>query len=118
MYDRRGIGLAATQVGISQRLFVINQDPEQDKAGEAVFINPVLSGFKGSCEGEEGCLSVPGVYCKVIRPKSFVVNAYDLAGNEIHCRVDGSLARLIQHETDHLDGVLFIDRVRGAKFDG
>lgn len=112
MYEHRGVGLAANQVDLPYRLFIVNPqaDPEA-KEEEQVFINPVLSGAKGSVEGEEGCLSIPNVYGDVVRAERIKVNAYTLAGEEISIEVSELLARVIQHETDHLDGRLFVDRL-------
>lgn len=112
MYQNKGIGLAANQVDLPYRLFVVNEagDPKQ-KEQERVFINPVLSKPKGSDEAEEGCLSLPGLYAQVRRPASVHVSAYDLSGKEISLDAEGLLARVIQHENDHLDGVLFVDRL-------
>ncbi|ADB15407.1 peptide deformylase [Pirellula staleyi DSM 6068] len=111
MYEAKGIGLAANQVDLPLRLFVINLTAEKGKGEELVFINPVLSHPKGSAEAEEGCLSLPGVYGQVVRPKTVQVNAYNLQGQEISAEVGGLLARCIQHENDHLDGVMFPDRM-------
>lgn len=112
MYASRGIGLAANQVALPYRLFVMNLsgDPEQSEQ-EQVFINPVLSGRKGSAEEEEGCLSLPGLYAQVKRPEKVTLNAYTLRGAEIKADLSGMLARVAQHEIDHLDGVLFIDKL-------
>ena len=112
MYEANGIGLAANQVDLPLRLFVINTtgDPNQ-KSEERVFINPVLDSPKGTGEAEEGCLSLPGVYGIVARPSQIHVSAYNLQGQEIDMVVDGLLSRAIQHEFDHIDGVMFIDRV-------
>ncbi|MEX0939363.1 MAG: peptide deformylase [Pirellulales bacterium] len=112
MYEHQGVGLAANQVDLPYRLFVANleADPES-KETEQVFINPVLSGAKGSEEGEEGCLSIPTVYSPVRRAARIKIQAYDLSGEEITAELEGLAARVVQHETDHLDGVLFIDRV-------
>lgn len=112
MYASRGIGLAANQVALPYRLFVMNLsgDPEQSEQ-EQVFINPVLSGRKGSAEEEEGCLSLPGLYAQVKRPEKVTLNAYTLRGEEIKADLSGMLARVAQHEIDHLDGVLFIDKL-------
>ncbi len=113
MYEAEGIGLAANQVDLPYRLFVVNlQDRGDDE--ELVFINPVLSGQKASDEAEEGCLSLPGIYAPVRRPATVTVTAYGLDGKEIRREVGGLLGRVIQHETDHLDGVLFIDRLSEA----
>jgi peptide deformylase len=76
-----------------------------------VFINPVVSNPKGAEEGEEGCLSIPSLYGNVVRPKQVRVNAYNLQGEEIRADIGGLFSRVVQHETDHLDGVLFIDRM-------
>lgn len=112
MYQANGIGLAANQVALPYRLFVINltADPAQADQ-ERVFINPVLSHPKGTDEAEEGCLSLPGLYRPVRRPASIRVHAYDLKGREIEETLEGLFSRAVQHETDHLDGVLFIDRL-------
>jgi peptide deformylase len=114
MYEAKGIGLAANQVDLPFRLFVANLQAEPDQGEEFVFINPVLSRPKGSEEAEEGCLSFPGLYGPVTRPKQVRVNAFDLSGEEIELELDGLLARVVQHEYDHLDGVLFTDRMTPA----
>mgnify|MGYP000645719575 CR=1 FL=1 len=111
MYEAKGIGLAANQVNLPLRLFVLNLSGRRDEGEELVFINPVVSLPKGSDEFEEGCLSILGLNAVVNRPEQVHVQAYDLAGNQIDETVNGMLAKAIQHETDHLDGVLFIDRV-------
>ena len=112
MYETNGIGLAGNQVDLPYRLFVMNLkgDPAATEE-EHVFINPVISKHKGSAESEEGCLSLPGLYCQVIRPEKVTLNAYDLSGNEFRGELKGLFARVVQHEVDHLDGVLFIDRL-------
>ena len=112
MYEHEGIGLAANQVDLPYRLFVCNPsgDPDQKEA-ECVFINPVILKGSGQHEREEGCLSIPGVYGPVIRKEKITVQAYNLAGEEISGELDGLFARVVQHETDHLDGRLFIDRL-------
>lgn len=115
MYEARGIGLAANQVDLPLRLFIVNLEAESGKGEELVFLNPVLSQSKGSDEAEEGCLSLPGLYGDVIRPKTVHVNAYSIDGQEINLDATGMLARVVQHEFDHLNGVLFIDRVSEGK---
>jgi len=112
MYAAKGIGLAANQVNLPYRLFVVNDkgDPAE-KDRELVFINPVLSNKKGMVEEEEGCLSLPGLFRGVKRPEFVTVAAYDLSGKPVRMDLDGLLARIIQHENDHLDGVLFTDRL-------
>ena len=112
MYENRGIGLAATQVDLPYRLFIINLESDAAKQDqEFVFINPVLSNRKGMAEAEEGCLSLPGLYADVKRPERVTVNAYTLGGQEVNMELSGLFARAVQHEVDHLDGVLFIDRL-------
>jgi len=115
MYEARGIGLAANQVDLPLRFFLVNLEAERGKGDELVFINPVVSHPKGSDESEEGCLSLPGLYGDVVRPKSIRVNAYSLEGKEVTIDATGMLARVIQHELDHLNGVLFIDKLSEAK---
>ena len=111
MYEAEGIGLAANQVDLPYRLFVLNVSEEREEGGEVVFINPVISRPKEPAENEEGCLSLPGLYAPVRRPSSIHVTALNLAGEKIESDFRGLLARTIQHETDHLDGILFIDRL-------
>ena len=111
MYEANGIGLAANQVGLPLRLFVINLAGKRGDGEELVFLNPVVSRPKGTSSAEEGCLSLPGVYGDVVRPKQVTVDAYDLQGRQFQGEIDGLLARCVQHELDHLDGVLFIDRL-------
>jgi peptide deformylase len=112
MYSAKGVGLAANQVDLPLRFFIANLEADPAaKDQERVFINPVISKPKGQKIGEEGCLSLPGLYGDVTRNERLTIHAFDLAGNEIKEQVDGMLARVIQHETDHLDGVLFIDRL-------
>jgi peptide deformylase len=118
MYEAHGLGLAAPQVALPFQLFVMNPtaDPQQrDK--EMVLINPVILERKGNIEGDEGCLSFPGLFQKVRRAKSIKVQAYDLEGKEVLLEIAGSspeeqlTSRLVQHETDHLHGILFIDKM-------
>lgn len=111
MYEARGIGLAANQVNLPLQLFVINITGEKGSGEELVFINPVISQPKGTDSADEGCLSIPGVNAKVSRPAQVHVSGYDLSGNEIDLAASGLLAKAIQHEYDHLQGVLFIDRI-------
>jgi peptide deformylase len=112
MYEHEGVGLAANQVDLPYRLFVANPEGSPDaKESEQVFINPVLSAGRGQEEDEEGCLSIPGIHAPVTRNATIKVEAYDLAGNEISFEAEGLMARILQHETDHLDGTLFIDRL-------
>ncbi|WP_397571787.1 peptide deformylase [Schlesneria sp. T3-172] len=112
MYAAKGIGLAANQVGLPYRLFVLNLSGDaEDKEEELVFINPEILKRKGSTEGEEGCLSFPGMYGQVKRAAKIEVEAFDLNGQCFGYSLDDLAARAVQHETDHLDGVLFIDRM-------
>lgn len=111
MYTSNGIGLAANQVDLPLRLFIVNLSGKADEGEELVFINPVLSKPKGNEESEEGCLSFPELYGPVTRPKQITVQAYNLQGEEIRASLNGMLARVVQHEYDHLDGVLFVDRM-------
>ncbi len=115
MYVEDGIGLAANQVDLPYRLFVLNPtgDPER-KDHEYVFLNPVISRRRGNAEAEEGCLSFPGIHAYVRRPEKIVVSAYNLQGEEMHLELDGLFARAVQHECDHLEGILFIDRLSEA----
>ena len=111
MYEANGVGLAANQVDLPLRLFVVNLAANPEEGEEMVFINPVISRPKGSVEQEEGCLSIPGVYGKVVRPKTVRIQAYNLSGEAIDWEADGLLSRVLQHENDHLDGVLFTTRM-------
>ena len=111
MYASNGIGLAANQVDLPLRLFIVNLSAKPDEGEELVFINPVLSKPKGNEDSEEGCLSFPELYGPVTRPKQITVQAYNLKGEEIRAGLNGMLARVVQHEYDHLDGVLFVDRM-------
>ena len=112
MYAAKGIGLAANQVGLPYRLFILNlaADPEE-KEEEIVFINPEIIRRKGTTEGEEGCLSFPGMYGQVKRAAKVAIEAFNLKGECFEYALDELAARAVQHETDHLDGVLFIDRL-------
>jgi len=112
MYKAKGVGLAANQVDLPLRLFVVNLEGDPEKGEELVFINPLISQLKGSEEQEEGCLSLPGLYGNVIRPKQVRITAYNMRGEEVTFAATGLLARVVQHELDHLDGVLFIDRMK------
>jgi len=115
MYAAKGIGLAANQVDMPLRLFIVNLEAKPDAGEELVFINPVISLPRGgSEESEEGCLSLPGLYGQVVRPKQVRISAYSLEGKEIQTDVTGLFARCVQHELDHLDGVLFPDRMSAS----
>lgn len=114
MYEKKGVGLAATQVDLPYRFFIINLESDPDKAPEFVFLNPEISRQLGTAEADEGCLSFPEIYAPVKRPANVVISAYDLNGQEINYRLDGFFARAVQHEYDHLEGKLFIDRLSPA----
>lgn len=112
MHSGRGIGLAAPQVGILQRIFVVQLSEDIPR----VFINPVLKGVSPETSlYEEGCLSIPGIYADVKRPEMISIEALDEKGKPFHLDADGLLARVIQHELDHLNGVLFIDHLSELK---
>jgi peptide deformylase len=108
MYDEAGIGLAAPQVGISLRLMVIGHDEGREPR---VLVNPVITRRGGQVTAEEGCLSIPGVFAQVTRAEWVDVEAKDVDGGPVKVHGRGLLARVLQHEIDHLDGVLFIDHL-------
>lgn len=111
MYREKGVGLAAPQVNWSVRLFVANPLGEADPSGERVYINPEITSAEGEILDEEGCLSIPGVRGNVVRYQKVVIRALDLEGARIEEDVTDLHARVIQHELDHLDGILFITRL-------
>lgn len=112
MYAANGVGLAANQVGIPLRFFVFNPSGERElREEEHVFINPVIRNRKGSVVGEEGCLSLPSLFGDVRRAETIVIEAFNLEGEELRGTLEDLPARVFQHELDHLDGVLFIDRL-------
>lgn len=114
MYAEDGVGLAAPQVGVSQRVVVI--DPRDDAVAPFALINPEIRELSEEVErGEEGCLSLPGLKEMVERPVRCLVEATSRDGTPVHILADGLLARIIQHEVDHLDGILFIDRLSPLK---
>jgi peptide deformylase len=109
MYEAPGIGLAATQVDVHKQLIII--DVSEDKSDLRVFINPRLEQCEGSQEGEEGCLSVPGVYEKVERSQRVTVHYLDIDGRQQSLVAEGLLAVCLQHELDHLNGKVFVDHL-------
>ena len=115
MYEHKGVGLAGNQVALPYRVFVVNVtgDPEE-KDEEIVFINPEIIERKGSVEAEEGCLSLPELFGQVRRAERIVVEAFDLQGREFQYKLTDLPSRVVQHESDHLDGVLFVDRMTDA----
>lgn len=113
MYEAKGIGLAANQVGLPFRFFVMNLAGRPGGADEEfVFLNPLIRHRRGQAVAEEGCLSLPGLYGDVRRAESLIVEAFDLDGEGFELELDDLPARVVQHETDHLDGILFTDRMR------
>ena len=108
MFEEVGIGLAAPQVGISLRLMVVG---EEKGRGARALVNPVIAEQGGEVTAEEGCLSLPGVFADVTRAEWVRLDAHDLEGNPVSVKARGLTARVFQHEMDHLDGVLFIDRL-------
>jgi peptide deformylase len=117
MYAAPGIGLAAPQVGLPYRLFVVDITSGRDASGLLTFINPEFVERDGMQIEEEGCLSLPGFNGTVARPGRAVVKGLDLHGNEHSVEGTGLLARAFQHEMDHLDGRVFVDRLRGIQRD-
>lgn len=111
MLDAPGVGLAAPQVGVSKRLCVIDTTVGEEPDALHVLINPEIVGRQGDEVAEEGCLSVPGYFTSVRRAQQVTVRYLDRGGVEHEREADGLLARAVQHEMDHLDGVLFIDRI-------
>ena len=108
MYDADGLGLAAPQVGVSLRMIVIDTGN-----GELVeLINPVIEQKEGSMKGVEGCLSIPGIWGEVERYKNIVVTGLDRSGKKVCIKTDGMLSTALQHEIDHLDGILFIEKAQ------
>lgn len=112
MYDACGVGLAAPQVGLSIRLVVL--DVTGEKTGERVFINPYISEQEGETLEEEGCLSFPDVMGKIVRSRHVKVIAYNLKGEKREIEAEGLLGRAWQHEIDHLNGSLFIEKMTPA----
>ena len=106
MYDAPGIGLAAPQVGVQKRFFVYDYD-----GNPGVLINPKIAESDGEWVFEEGCLSIPGMSFEIVRPKQILVTGIDLDGNDVSFEADELWARLIQHELDHLDGVLMLEHL-------
>jgi peptide deformylase len=111
MYREAGVGLAAPQVGLETRLFVVDVEDDAGARVKRAFANPVIVEQSGAIVGEEGCLSIPGVRADVKRAARVVVEAKDETGAPFRLEAEGLLARVIQHETDHLDGILFLDRL-------
>jgi peptide deformylase len=108
LYEAEGLALAAPQVGVQKRLWVYDM---HDDEGPKVIVNPVITESRGEWTYEEGCLSVPGLSWEIVRPKEVHLTGLDLDGNELSIEADELLARMFQHELDHLDGVLLLDRL-------
>jgi peptide deformylase len=117
MYAAPGVGLAAPQIGVPLRIFVVDVSVGRDPSGLLVFVNPEIVEREGEQIEEEGCLSVPGFEATVVRPGRVVVKGLDREGDEHRHEGTALLARAFQHEMDHLDGTLFVDRLRGIKRD-
>jgi len=115
MYSAPGVGLAAVQVGVPKRLFVMDCSGGKDPAQRVVMINPEVVSMEGKQNGEEGCLSFPGIYFGVERNLRAIVRAHDVNGNEFE--IDGTelTARCMLHETDHCDGIVFLDKMTPLK---
>ena len=115
MYRSEGVGLAAPQIGVSRRIIVLDVKPDDVDSKPIVVINPEILGQEGHIEGEEGCLSVPDIRGVVKRAGKVAVQGLDLNGNEIQIEGTELLARALQHEIDHLNGILFIDHLSRFK---
>ena len=114
MYDEDGVGLAGPQVGVGRRIIVV--DPREEGAEPVALINPrLVEAAEETDRAEEGCLSIPGLRELVDRAVTVVVDALDLQGEPVRIEAEGLLARILQHEIDHLDGILFLDRVSPLK---
>jgi len=112
MYSANGIGLAAPQVAVNKQLIVIDCEPDKPENPPLILINPQIIGYSPElCKAEEGCLSIPDVFLDVIRPQALEVSYKDEQGKPRKLQANGLLARVIQHEMDHLNGVMFVDRV-------
>ncbi len=117
MYAAPGVGLAATQIGVPLRIFVVDLSVGRNASELVTMVNPVFVSREGTQLEEEGCLSAPGFNATVVRPARAVVRGQDREGTVHTVDGRGLLARAFQHEMDHLDGVVFIDRLRGIKRD-
>ena len=117
MYGAPGVGLAAPQVGVLKCLFVMDCSSGKDKKQKVVLINPVIETEEGEQIGDEGCLSFPGIFLEIKRPQRVVVRARDMDGSEMTLDVMDLQARCVSHETDHLDGELFVNYLSPLKRD-
>lgn len=117
MYAAPGIGLAAPQIGINRRLLVVDVTAGEEPGNQYILVNPKVVSQEGSQKGEEGCLSIPGFTAVVERPGRIAVEARDLRGKRLSIEADELLARALCHEIDHLDGILYLDRISPIKRD-
>jgi len=116
MYEAPGVGLAAIQVGSDKSIILYDPEPDKEKRAYNALINPVIVSMSGECLSEnEGCLSVPEFRADVKRAETVIVDGTDLEGNPVHIETNGILSIILQHEIDHLNGVLFIDRISSLK---
>ncbi len=115
MYSAKGVGLAAPQVGVSQRLIVVDTSLREKDNSLIVLINPQIIAQEGEILSEEGCLSLPGFITRLKRSEKVLVKGIDRVGKEVLIEADGLLGRALQHEIDHLDGLLLIDRISPLK---
>jgi len=115
MYKARGIGLAGNQVALPKRVFIMDVSHKEGKSNLEVYINPEILEKEGEIIYEEGCLSIPGYFAKVKRHAKIYVKAYDINGKEFERELTGLPAIVFQHEFDHLEGILFIDRLSTLK---
>ncbi|MEY3615313.1 MAG: peptide deformylase [Actinomycetota bacterium] len=106
MYKAPGIGLAATQIGVQRQVFVYDIEDEKK-----IILNPTIAESSGEWVYDEGCLSIPGIYVEMLRPKKVLVRGINIEGNQVEFEADELLARLFQHEVDHLNGVLMFERM-------
>ncbi|HEY2429657.1 MAG TPA: peptide deformylase [Acidimicrobiales bacterium] len=112
MYANAGLGVAAPQVGVQKRLFVYDLN---DGEGAKTIVNPVITEAEGEWSHDEGCLSVPGLYFTILRPKDVLLTGFDLDGNPVRIEATDLQARLFQHELDHLDGTLLLEHLEPAQ---
>jgi peptide deformylase len=115
MYEAGGVGLAAPQVAVSKRLFVMDVPDEEGVRNKLVFVNPEIVSVEGEQVGDEGCLSFPGLYQTVKRDMRVIVKAQDITGNMVEHDLTDLAARCVLHETDHCDGIVFLDRMTKLK---
>ncbi len=111
MYASNGIGLAAPQIGVGKRVIVVDVSPVDEEARPIALVNPEIEGKQGWIEGTEGCLSIPGIEGQVMRHESVVVRGRNENGEPVTVEARGILSRALQHEIDHLEGILFIDKL-------